>query len=1114
MAKEQELLDTVIEKTNADKNRIYLAGLSMGGSGAWRMAADHPNRFAAPFFQPQTRIRLQRVTFRFEIVAQLNTPEPAMNHKISCPHCQHSLSIKDPKPGKYKPKCSDCGQQFVIVVEAGDPPKVRTGVSHPQASGLDVTQPPETSVSKDTLAPKSADPRLDTVPGMSGIEKSIPTSIKIPKGFEATTEQVSIAGLDVDSESGDSTMMHADATKAIPGASRDFSVNQQTMDSDSSQPASKASSASISGSNQASGSKSPLGPSTAINRLGGYRILKELGAGGMGSVYLAKQLSLDRACALKTIQAKWAQNPRVIARFIREAYAAAQLTHHNVVQIYDLGVDGNTNFFSMELVSGGSLDDQLKSKGKLPPKLAATLVLQASRGLKFAHDHGMVHRDVKPANLMMTADGMVKIADMGLVKTQSADELSADDEGEVQSLVLASARSQVTAIGSSMGTPAYMSPEQSADATNVDKRADIYSLGCTFYALLTGKPPFEGNTMLEVITKHRVEKIVRPERIISGLPSVLGDMIEKMTAKKPEDRYQDLDELIHELEVYLELREDTSSAKIQHHPGDVDETSGSQKNKVVDTTSSKPLNPVSLLSPEQAGQLQLANKKFNSSPMLLARRFAPMAWYGLCGLMCIMSLLFSAMAGLSLLGEGAKSVAAQASNAMQSLGSSDASAANLPSGVPTKFQPTESKGAKLFARMISQLKTGLGYALALFIGPIAAIGFAGFEGRSPLALRWRASLVAGGMIEWIYWVFGILIALLAVYYIGLWFPLILAILFGGAAGAAFYFGIERMLAKSRKPAIDQAQTILKQLRLRGADEARIREVVADGSGENWEEFYETLFGYDTMRAMRARLQQSKRRGLKVFRPRRDKLIDQFEQKLVDARRQKDERILSKAEKAEMIAIGISDSEAGKRASAMAASMVDAASETRQTIQDMAAGKLTDQAAEAKRQRIKQMLTEARTGKVSAREVRSRSLERMFSQFLGGKFRFACAALLLLATGMWLQTNQRALESYWQQAKSTALSTVDSLKNTTLDSKGLENATEAISTATEQAKTAIVKLEPKSWKSVWGGLVNEKNVLLVALAGLLMLASVLFYGWKISLVVVPIAALMCVAPRFF
>lgn len=1035
-----------------------------------------------------------------------------MNHKISCPHCQHSLSIKDPRPGKYKPKCSGCGEPLVIVVEAGDPPIVKIGGSRsrPPVGGLDVTLPPGGIESQETTSPIR--PTLIGAEHTTGQVPSTSTNIN-PTSFGATIEHEAVTGLSKGSETGEETLMHTAFPKAGPGASRDFSMNQQTMDSASGPPASIASSSSSGTSNPLSGSTSSIGSAIGIQRLGGYRILKELGAGGMGSVYLAKQISLDRACALKTIQAKWAQNPRVIARFIREAYAAAQLTHHNVVQIYDLGVDGNINFFSMELVSGGSLDDQLKTKGKLPPKLAATLILQASRGLKFAHDHGMVHRDIKPANLMMTADGMVKVADMGLVKTQGTDELSAAD-ADVQSLVLASARSQVTAIGSSMGTPAYMSPEQSADATSVDKRADIYSLGCTFYALLTGKPPFEGNTMLEVITKHRVEKIVRPERIISGLPSVLGDMIEKMTAKKPEDRYQDLEELIIELEVYLELREDTIGAKIQHHPGDVDEVSRSQSNAGSDAPSSKAVNAVSILPPEQAAQLHSASKKFNSSPLLLARRFAPMAWYGLCGLMCILSLLFSALAGLSLIGEGAKSVATQASNAMQRLGSQDPSATALPSAVPATTQPTESKAAKLFASMVSQLKTGLGYALALLIGPIAAIGFAGLEGRSPLALRWRASLVAGGMIEWGYWIFGSLVALLAVYYLGFWFPLLMAILIGSAAGAAYYFGIEKLLAKSRKPAIDQAQAILKQLRLRGGDEANIREVVADCPGTNWEEFYETLFGYDMMRAMRTRLQQIKRPGLKTFRPRRDKFIDQWEQKLVDARRQKDEKILCNAEKAEMVANGISDSEAGKRAGAMAASMVDAASETRQTMQDIAAGKLTDQAAFAKRQRIKQMLTEARTGKVSTREVRSRSLERMFSQLLGGKFRFACAALMLLASGMWLQTNQKALESYWQQAKTTALSTVDTLKNTTLDSKGLESATQVISNATEQAKTAIVKLEPKTWKSVWGGLVNEKNILLVTLAGLLMLASVLVYGWKISFVAIPIAALMCVAPRFF
>ncbi|MFN9853726.1 MAG: serine/threonine-protein kinase, partial [Planctomycetota bacterium] len=188
------------------------------------------------------------------------------------------------------------------------------------------------------------------------------------------------------------------------------------------------------------------GSQVAIQRLGGYRILRELGRGGMGSVYLAKQLSLDRSVALKTIQTEWASNPRVIARFIREAYAAAQLTHHNVVQIYDLGEDTGTNFFSMELVGGGSLDDLIKKSGKLDPKTAACFIAQAARGLKFAHDNGMIHRDIKPANLMLTSDGIVKVADMGLVKTpQHSDEETSS--GEDRNILLASARSQVTGQG-------------------------------------------------------------------------------------------------------------------------------------------------------------------------------------------------------------------------------------------------------------------------------------------------------------------------------------------------------------------------------------------------------------------------------------------------------------------------------------------------------------------------------------------------------------------------------------------------------------------------------------------------------------------------------------------
>ncbi|MFY7877930.1 MAG: serine/threonine protein kinase, partial [Pirellula sp.] len=373
-----------------------------------------------------------------------------MNYKIACPLCQHSFSIKDPKPGKYKPKCSACSQAFALVVESGDPVQIKVGkLAKTVAKPMDQTQDVEPAISP----PTASDALQATLPGEVSHDVSGVTSVS------GTVNASSASGLDATMERSDD---------------QDFSVNEATMDSNVGLASASSASKNTAGKNSAgkdsagiisaskgasvkasegARSSAPAGsnassPALMLNRLGGYKILSELGAGGMGSVYLAKQISLDRSCALKTIQAHWAKNPRVIARFIREAYAAAQLTHHNVVQIYDLGQDSGTNYFSMELVSGGSLDDQLKSKGKLPPKLAATLILQASRGLKFAHDHGMVHRDIKPANLMMTADGLVKVADMGLIKTPSADDLPPEDDSDVQSMMLASARSQVTAVGS------------------------------------------------------------------------------------------------------------------------------------------------------------------------------------------------------------------------------------------------------------------------------------------------------------------------------------------------------------------------------------------------------------------------------------------------------------------------------------------------------------------------------------------------------------------------------------------------------------------------------------------------------------------------------------------
>jgi serine/threonine protein kinase len=352
-----------------------------------------------------------------------------------------------------------------------------------------------------------------------------------------------------------------------------------------------------------------------LQRLGGYRLLSVLGVGGMGSVFLARQISLDRNVALKTIQAQWAKQPQAIARFIREAFAAAQLTHHNVTQIYDLAQDQGTNFFSMELVTGGSLDDLIKKHGRVDPQRAAALIIQAARGLQFAHDHGMVHRDIKPANLMLTKDGIVKICDLGLVKTPEYTEDPAQ-KSEDRNAMLASARSSVTGVGSTMGTPAYMSPEQALDSTSVDHRSDIYSLGCTFYALLTGRPPFSDGSAMEILTKLRTTPIQRADRIVKGIPAALATIVERMTEKKLDDRYQSMEDCIKDIQSFLD--------------------GSSSENKAE-----------SLL--QDANQLEEQARQFSSGSVANLRRYAPLGFAGACVLLFVILLAVSFKAATAVL---------------------------------------------------------------------------------------------------------------------------------------------------------------------------------------------------------------------------------------------------------------------------------------------------------------------------------------------------------------------------------------------------------------------------------------------------------------------------------
>jgi serine/threonine protein kinase len=284
-------------------------------------------------------------------------------------------------------------------------------------------------------------------------------------------------------------------------------------------------------------------------RLGGYRIVRMLGRGAMGAVYQAKQVSLDRDVALKTIRGRLADNPASLARFTREAYAAAQLSHHNVVQIYDFGHDEGQHYFSMEWIRGGSLADLVREKGSIDPKLAATYILQAARGLQFAHRSGMVHRDIKPANLLLSEDGFVKVADLGLVKVP--DQVDADFASEGLLASGLQSGTQVTMQGTAVGTPAYMAPEQSADASTVDHRADIYSLGCSLFYLLAGRSPYPGTGASEVVDQHAHAPLPDLAQINARVPTALCEIVSCAMAKRPGDRYGSLAEMIDELQAFL-----------------------------------------------------------------------------------------------------------------------------------------------------------------------------------------------------------------------------------------------------------------------------------------------------------------------------------------------------------------------------------------------------------------------------------------------------------------------------------------------------------------------------------------------------------------------------------
>jgi uncharacterized protein (TIGR03067 family) len=267
-----------------------------------------------------------------------------------------------------------------------------------------------------------------------------------------------------------------------------------------------------------------------------YRMAELLGVGGMGAVYKAEHLLMERPVALKVINRGLMTSPAMVERFRREVKAAARLTHPNIVNAYDAEQAGDVHFLVMEHVEGQSLAAVVADRGPLPVAEACEYVRQAALGLQHAHERGMVHRDVKPHNLMRTPGGQIKILDFGLARF--ARESVPAAAAEAGSPAGSQGGEAVTQVGTVMGTPDYIAPEQACNAHDADIRADIYSLGCTLYHLLAGHAPFPDGTPVDKVLAH-VERMPRPlTEIRADVPPELARVVERMLAKDPAARYQ------------------------------------------------------------------------------------------------------------------------------------------------------------------------------------------------------------------------------------------------------------------------------------------------------------------------------------------------------------------------------------------------------------------------------------------------------------------------------------------------------------------------------------------------------------------------------------------------
>jgi len=276
--------------------------------------------------------------------------------------------------------------------------------------------------------------------------------------------------------------------------------------------------------------------------LGRYRLLRKLGSGGMGAVFQAEDTERGLTVAIKILPKDKAKNPTLVKRFKSEAQAAANLSHDNIVQVYGAGEADGYLYISMEYIEGTDVQELVSNHGVLPVKRSLDIVRQMARALEHTGSMNLAHRDIKPSNLLIQPDGLIKLTDLGLARF-------IDEQTETG----------ITRAGYTVGTVDYMAPEQARDSKSADVRSDIYSLGCSWYFMLTGQPPYPDGSVTNKITAHALNPVPDPRAINADVPEAIVVVLNRMLAKSPEERYQSARELLVDLRTIVQNRDNTAN---------------------------------------------------------------------------------------------------------------------------------------------------------------------------------------------------------------------------------------------------------------------------------------------------------------------------------------------------------------------------------------------------------------------------------------------------------------------------------------------------------------------------------------------------------------------------